>query len=204
MYKKNHDSIVEVIATQGLLDSSGSGVVVSDDGKILTNFHVISMSDNFEEKIFETIQVRLPSEEIYYDVEVIKIDPNKDLALLQILDFDESMKFNNISINDKDNLMVGDVCYAIGNVNSLSISMSKGIISNTSIAVEMNGYTNSYIQSNIDIAKGSSGGALVDEYGNLIGMTTLRLKDVSGNTAYGFAYSIKINDILDFLEELEY
>ena len=82
---------------------------------------------------------------------------------------------------------------------SQGISISQGILSNTSVRIVIDGEARSYIQAEINIAAGSSGGALLNERGKLIGITTLRLKDQYGNPQYGYGYSIPVSVIVRFL-----
>jgi len=199
IYNKNINSVVELKGSYGILEATGTGVVVTNDGMILTNYHVVTYIEASETIVYDNIEVRLPTQDDYYFAEVVKTDSENDMALLQIIDYDESFGFKKIRFGSSDKIKTGDICYALGNVGSISISFSKGMISNRSILIEMNNAESAFIQSNIDISKGSSGGALLNEYGNLIGLTTLRLKDASGNTTYGFVYSIKLEDIIEFI-----
>ena len=201
VYNKNINSVVEPKASYGILEATGTGVVVTNDGMILTNYHVVTYRESNETYVYDNIEVRLPTQDDYYQAEVVKTDFENDMALLQIIDYDKTYGFEKIIFGNSDSVKTGDLCYALGNVGGISILFSKGMISNKSISIKMNDAENSYIQSNIDISKGSSGDALLNEYGNLIGLTTLRLKDASGNTILGFVYSIKLEDIIVFINE---
>ncbi len=201
VYNKNINSVVELKASYGILEATGTGVVVTNDGMILTNYHVVTYAESNETYVYDNIEVRLPTQDDYYQAEVVKTDFENYMTLLQIIDYDKTYGFEKIIFGNSDSVKTGDPCYALGNVGGISISFSKGMISNKGISIKMNDAENSYIQSNIDISKGSSGGALLNEYGNLIGLTTLRLKDASGNTILGFVYSIKLEDIIVFINE---
>ena len=99
----------------------------------------------------------------------------------------------------KGRVKAGATCYSVGNMSNQGISISKGIISSESISIIIDNEARKYIQAQINIALGSSGGALLDSRGKLIGITTLRLKDRYGNPQYGYGYSIPISVVLDFL-----
>ncbi len=200
IYKRNTRSVVEIKAYTDSLISYGSGVVYSDNDEIITNLHVISYMDNNTRVYFDKIVVRLPTQNEYFEVKLDKFDLNNDLALLSIIDPNVSCDFKKITLGNSDKIQVGDRCYALGNINNLSIIMSFGYISSKLIIIENEGVQNSYIQANIDINKGSSGGALLDEYGRLIGITTLRLRDINGDIISGYGYSIPVSEIINFYE----
>jgi serine protease Do len=86
----------------------------------------------------------------------------------------------------------------LGNFANLSLSLSQGSIANNLLTLEVGGHLRDFIASDITIASGSSGGALLNIYGHLIGITTLRLKDELGNVIYGYGYSIPLKVIEEF------
>jgi S1-C subfamily serine protease len=97
-------------------------------------------------------------------------------------------------------LKFNDEVYALGNLNKVGVSLTKGVISNPKINVDYNGNTREVIQSDLVIAEGNSGGALVDDEGKLIGITTFRLKDGSNDTIYGICYSIPVNIVVEYIK----
>jgi len=200
IFNKNIQSIVEVKSTTDEIESFGSAVVISNQGELITNFHVVSYTQNSEKYIHKVILIRLSTQETYIEVEVTTFDEYSDLAVLKIIVSEQYSEFKPIELGNSDNLSIGDICYAIGNAGNLSISMSQGIIGSPSIKLVIDGEEKTYIQSDISITSGSSGGALVDEWGRLIGITTLRLKDNTGAVIYGYGYSISVNQIKGFLE----
>jgi S1-C subfamily serine protease len=199
IFNKNIQSIVEVKSTTNEIESFGTAVVISNQGELITNFHVISYIQNSDKHIHETILIRLSTQEIYTEAIVTKFDEYNDLAVIKIIDLEQYSEFKPIELGDSDHLSIGDICYAIGNAGNLSISMSQGIIGSPSIKLVVDGEEKTYIQSDISITSGSSGGALVDEWGRLIGITTLRLRDNTGAVIYGYGYSISVNEIKQFL-----
>ena len=198
IYVNTISSVVELKAIDGDIESFGSAVVVSNEGEFITNYHVITYLTNNVNTMYSQIYVRLASEEDYYEVEVIRYDDKVDLALIRLIDISQQDKFKKIAFSPGD-IRAGDTCYAIGNMNSQGISISKGIVSNPRISILLNNETRTYIQSEVNISKGSSGGSLLDIEGRLIGITTLRLKDIYGNPQYGYGYSVPIEIVLDFL-----
>ncbi len=200
IFKDNIFSIVEVKSTTDEFESFGTAVVISDQGELITNFHVVSYIQNSEKHIHETILIRLSTQETYTEVEVTKFDKYNDLAVIKVIASEKHNEFKSIDLGNSDKLSIGDTCYAIGNAGNLNISMSQGIIGSPSIKLVIDGEEKTYIQSDISITSGSSGGALVDEWGRLIGITTLRLKDNTGAVIYGYGYSITVNQIKQFLE----
>ncbi len=121
---------------------------------------------------------------------------------LTILKFDneKNLNFTPINFSNSTNLKEGEYVYAIDNTLNHGISITKGIVSLPLINVSYEDYEMELIQCDLTIANGNSGGALLNLKGNLIGMTTLRLKNKSGYIEYGIAYSIPSKDISDYLE----
>jgi serine protease Do len=200
IFQRVVNSVVELKAVDGDNESFGSAIVISGDGELITNYHVVSYKKENEAVIYSHVYVRLATEDNYYEVKVIKTDEYYDLALLKIIDV---LKYNSFKkINKTTNpSFSGAACYAVGNMNSQGISISKGIISNSDINIIINNETHSYIKAEVNISTGSSGGALLNVYGELIGITTLRLKDNYGNPQYGYGYSIPNKIINSFLKD---
>ena len=198
VFKKAVDGVLETWAVAGERESAGSAVVINDAGELITNYHVVSYKQDEQSVIYEEIYVRLATEEEYHEAEVIKFDEHQDLALLKVTDETYQAKLKRIRVA-KERVRTGATCYSVGNMSNQGISISKGIISSESISIIIDNEARKYIQAQISIALGSSGGALLDSRGKLIGITTLRLKDRYGNPQYGYGYSIPISVVLDFL-----
>ena len=109
-------------------------------------------------------------------------------------------KFTPMKMADSSKISTGDKVYAIGNSANYGLSMSEGIIGSPLINIKYNEINRSVIQANINITEGNSGGALVDDNGCLIGITTFRTKDHSGNVIYGISYCIPINTVLEYIK----
>ena len=155
--------------------SLGSGVILSSDGYILTNQHVVG--DNSLRVTTELYDGRK------FIAQLIGIDKGTDLAVLKIQD--DEILFPSIEIEDSDKLNIGDIVLAIGNPYGLGQSVSMGIVSATGREFD-NPYSN-YIQTDASINRGNSGGALIDTKGRLIGINTLIRSSSGGSEGIGLA-----------------
>jgi serine protease Do len=176
----NQDKIQQVPAGQG------SGVIVSSDGYILTNNHVIS--DRGGRKV-DIVYVTLNDGE-EYEAEIVGYDEKTDIAVLKI-DADD---LPTAVMADTDNLKIGDVVFAIGNPLGIGKTVTMGIISATGRDLDLLGDTGyeSFIQTDAAINMGNSGGALVDAEGRLIGINTAIISQSGGNIGIGFAVPVKL------------
>ena len=164
----------------------GSGVIFSEDGYIVTNFHVISGNQ------FTKVKLNNGQE---YEANLIGGDRNADIAILKI---NTTNSLKPIKISDSNDLKIGDKVLAIGNPYGIGISVSSGIVSATG-----RDYGNPYlelIQTDAAINPGNSGGALINENGNLIGINT---KIFSRTGAYqGLGFAIPSNIVVQIASEL--
>ncbi|MBA3698567.1 MAG: DegQ family serine endoprotease [Planctomycetes bacterium] len=166
----------------------GSGVIVSKDGYILTNNHVIAGA--------QTITVTLPDRREPLVAKLIGADPKSDLAVLKI---DDAGTLPAITLGDSDQIEVGDVVLAIGNPFGVGQTVTSGIISARGRGVGLADYED-YIQTDASINPGNSGGALVDTHGKLIGINTAILSPSGGNLGIGFAVPVNMaRGIMDSL-----
>ena len=199
IYSDNINSIVEVKATtEDLGESFGTGVIYDTQGYLLTNAHVISYKSLGENQLFDTFEIRFPLLKEYQSATFVKVDYELDLAILKIND--ESIKYNPIEFSGSD-YDFGDIVYAIGNTSNYGIGISQGIISVPEVNVKYDDISRLVIQADINIASGNSGGALLNEKGELIGITTFRTKDLLGNVNYGFTYSIPLKVVKEYIKE---
>jgi len=160
--------------------SLGSGVIVSKNGYIVTNNHVVENADEITVTIGDN-----PKE---YNAKVIGKDSGSDLAVIKIKGND----FKAIKFGYSSTLKVGDVVFAIGNPFGVGITLTQGIISALNKDnVGINRYEN-FIQTDASINPGNSGGALVDSRGALIGINSAILTRSGGNNGIGFAIPIHI------------
>jgi len=160
----------------------GSGVIVSENGYILTNNHVVADAD--------TLEVELPDGRTF-KARVVGTDPKTDVAVIKI----EEHNLPAVVVADSDKLRVGDIVFAVGNPLGVGQTVTMGIISATGREVhlldDVSGYEN-FIQTDAAINQGNSGGALVDAKGRLIGINSAILSTSRGNIGIGFAIPINL------------
>ena len=169
----------------------GSGVIISEDGYILTNNHVVGDADE--------IMVSLPEDKKDYIAKVIGADPGTDVALIKI----DRTGLKPITIGDSSHLRVGDVTMAIGNPFGLEQTVTLGIISamgRADLNITGGGFEN-FIQTDASINRGNSGGALVDAQGRLIGINTAIQSGMAGGNI-GIGFAIPVNMALHIVESL--
>lgn len=177
--------------------SYGSAVVISNDGTLITNAHVITYKQLGESHLFNTISVRFVDEENFRDVVVVKYDLDLDIAVLKI---ECNKQISSIKVGNLKSLQHGDIVYAIGNMNNHGISITSGIVSTPQVNISYNNKIRNVIQCDLTISDGNSGGALIDKNGKLLGITTFRLKDTSNNIIYGISYSIPASTIMEYIK----
>jgi serine protease Do len=158
-------------------NASGSGVIISDDGYIVTNNHVINDAT--------AIEVVLNDKRVY-EAEILGVDPTTDLALLKI----NANELKAINLANSDDVKVGQWVIAVGNPFNLNSTVTAGIISakGRSLNLLQNPHAiESFIQTDAAINAGNSGGALVSIKGELIGINTAIQSNTGSYTGYGFA-----------------
>lgn len=157
----------------------GSGVIVSSDGYILTNSHVVENSDE--------IEVQFSDGRTKYKAEIIGTDPNSDVAVIKI----DATDLPAITMGDSAHLEVGDAVLAIGNPMNVGHTVTRGIVSALGREARMVNYEN-FIQTDAPINRGNSGGALIDAQGRLIGINTMIVSSSGGNNGIGFAIPVNM------------
>jgi len=157
----------------------GSGVIVSEDGYILTSNHVIESVDQIEIALADSRKVR---------ARVVGTDPETDLAVLKV----ELEKLPSITFAQPEQLRVGDVVLAIGNPFGVGQTVTLGIVSG--LGRSQLGITTfeNFIQTDAAINPGNSGGALVDADGNLVGINTAIYSETGGTQGIGYAIPVSI------------
>lgn len=168
-------------APERVQNSLGSGVIVSADGLIVTNHHVIAQSDE--------VRVAL-ADRREFDADIVLRDERSDLAVLRIRQRGE--RFPAIEIGDSDRLEVGDLVLAIGNPFGVGQTVTSGIVS--ALARTQVGITDFqfFIQTDAAINPGNSGGALVDMAGRLVGINTAIYSRTGGSVGIGFAIPVSM------------
>jgi Do/DeqQ family serine protease len=178
--------------------AAGSGVIVSDDGYIVTNNHVVENADK--------IQVHL-NDKRKYDATVIGRDPSTDLALIKI----DADHLPTLPYGNSDDVKVGQWVLAVGNPMNLTSTVTAGIVSAKARNINILQYDpakdifpiESFIQTDAAVNPGNSGGALVDASGNLIGINSAIASTTGAYTGYSFAIPVNIvrkvtNDLMQF------
>lgn len=198
IFKASVNSIVELkCCSENRAENFGTAIFI-EDNLLVTNAHVVTYKENGSVCEYEQCYIRFAAEDEYRDVSVLKYDNDLDIAVLEFKDTD--IKHKVIKTGNSDGIYYGDKVYAIGNSVNYGLSISEGIISTPAINIEYDGILRSVIQSDLNITYGNSGGALLDRYGRLIGMTSFRMKDANGEVVYGIAYSIPVNMIKDYIK----
>lgn len=176
---------IEVYNERGKAIASGSGFFVTTDGVAVTNYHVIE--DTHSAKVIMT------NGDVFNVDQVIAFDKDLDIAIIRISKTSENGKtvtgFPNAEIGDSDSVKAGQTIYALGSPAGLQNTISNGIISNVNRQLD----GNSFIQITAAISHGSSGGALVNEYGEVLGITSAGIED-----AENIGFAIPINMIKAF------
>lgn len=174
--------------TQRAQRALGSGVILSSDGYIVTNHHVIDGADE--------ITVTLSNSDKEYVAKLIGSDSGSDLALIKI----EAKNLQPIVLGNIGDVRVGDIVFAIGNPFGVGESVTQGIVSALGKnAIGINRYEN-FIQTDASINPGNSGGALVDSRGVLIGINTAILSRSGGN--HGIGFSIPVDMMQNIVSQL--
>ncbi len=179
---------------QQLKKGSGSGVIISDDGYIVTNNHVVEFADEVMVTLYDNHE---------YQATVVGTDPTTDLAVLKI----EASGLPVLRNADSDNAEVGQWVLAVGNPFDLTSTVTAGIISakgrNISIISNRQDAIEAFIQTDAAVNPGNSGGALVDAEGRLLGINTAIATQTGSFAGYSFAIPVNMvtriaNDIIEF------
>jgi putative serine protease PepD len=194
VYAETKDSVAYISATQAQGQATGSGFVVSDDGKIITNEHVVDGA--------QQVTVKLGTSGTELPAQVLAADASKDLALLQVDANGKSL--HPLTLGDSSKVQVGDTVFAIGNPYGLDHTFTSGIISalNREIQAPDGTPIDGALQTDAAINPGNSGGALLDANGDVIGVNSQiaganSSGGESGNVGIGFA--IASNTVRDFV-----
>ena len=185
--------------------ASGSGFVLTQDGYIVTNYHVI---EDAAEDSSVTIEVSFANGD-KYTAKLVGGEQDNDVAIIKI----DATGLQPVTLGDSDQLVVGETVYAIGNpLGELTYSLTDGIVSAldrliTTSSTDSNGNTVSttlnVLQTNCAINPGNSGGPLFDSYGNVVGIVSAKYtQSSSGVSAEGLGFALPINDVKEIFTEL--
>ena len=193
VYDQVLPSVVCVTADQGNGSASvGSGVVLTQSGYIVTNFHIIQGG--------VSLNVGLLSSTANYDAKLVGYDEELDLAVLKI----EAQGLVPARLGSSDQLSVGDSVYAIGNpMGYLHGTMTEGIISSPTRTIQVDGKDMNLLQTSAALNSGNSGGALTNAYGQVVGITSAKITGLENDTVIeGLGLVIPINDTIPFLNQM--
>ena len=172
---------------------AGSGIILSEDGYILTNNHVISGVDKIT--VF-VMPEEAGAEEATYEATLVGTSESNDIAVLKI----DAEGLNPATFGDSDQLELGELAVAIGNpMGNVHGSVTAGIISATEQELTIDDVTISAIQTDASINPGNSGGALFDSFGNVIGVVYAKSSSVS---IEGIGYAIPVNDVKTIIDQM--
>ena len=192
----NSDSVVEITisatATNIILgkyttSGSGSGVIISNDGYILTNNHVVSSAKDISIRLHDGTE---------YTAKIVGTDSKTDIAILKV----DAKNLKPVTIGDSDQLVVGDVAVVIGNpLGELGGTVTNGIISALEREITLDGSKMNLIQTNAAINPGNSGGGLFNGKGELVGIVIAKS---SGLAVEGLGFAIPINDVKNVISDI--
>lgn len=173
--------------------ASGSGFILTEDGYILTNYHVVEGSSSTKVALYDGSS---------YDAQLIGYDQSNDIAVLKI----EAQGLTPVVLGDSDQLIVGETVLAIGNpLGELTFSLTAGTVSALDREVTISGTgTMELIQTDAAINSGNSGGALFDLYGQVVGITNAKYSNNSSNGASidNIGFAIPINNVLSIVTSI--
>lgn len=179
--------------------AEGSGIIITEDGYILTNNHIVNTSSGnsyYEVSKANKVSVYLFNDETEYEAEIIGMDEQTDLAVIKI----NKTGLTAAELGNSDEVKVGEFSMAVGNPLGLQSSVTCGIISALNRKVtDTDGKTFTLIQTDAAINAGNSGGALVNAQGQVIGINTLKLQ---GTGIEGMGFAIPINSTTNIYEQL--
>ena len=198
LYKANINSVVSINTTittnvfnQTVQNAAaGSGFIVTADGYIVTNYHVIDSANSVKVTLYngETYDARIIGGDEDYDIAVIKIDA-QDLKA--------------VTFGDSSKLQVGEDIAAIGNpLGELTFSMSEGIVSSVDRAINVDGTPFNMIQVTSAINPGNSGGPLFNSYGEVVGIVSAKYSAYANTSVEGRGFAIPINDVIAMVEDI--
>ena len=172
--------------------SSGSGFVLTSDGYIVTNYHVV--------KDAQTVKVTMYSGD-EYDAQYVGGDEDYDIAVIKI----EATGLPAVTLGNSEELNVGDHVLAIGNpLGELTFSMSGGMVSSVNRTINVDGTPFNMIQTDTSINHGNSGGPLLNSYGEVVGIVSAKYSSTgsSGESVEGLGFAIPINDVSSMIQDI--
>ena len=194
VYDQVTPSVVAVLGMQKMYASVGTGVIFSEDGYILTNCHVIAGCSSCDVWVSDAHGV-----DREFEARVVGYDADADLAVLKI----EAENLPAAEFGVSDDLRVGDPVYAIGNPLGVELrnTLTNGIVSAINRDVDVDGVAMTLIQTTAALNSGNSGGPLINQYGQVIGINTIKMMS-SDDTIEGLGFAIPSSLALRWVNEL--
>ncbi|MBO4913895.1 MAG: trypsin-like peptidase domain-containing protein [Oscillospiraceae bacterium] len=198
LYKANINSVVSINTTittnvfnQTVQSASaGSGFIITSDGYIVTNYHVIDSANDVKVTLYDGKE---------YEAKVIGGDSDYDIAVLKI----EATGLQAVTLGNSATLQIGDDIAAIGNpLGELTFSMSEGIVSCVDREINLDGTPFNMIQVTAAINPGNSGGPLFNTYGEVVGIVSAKYTAYANTVAEGLGFAIPINDVIAMVEDI--
>lgn len=192
IYDQSIASVVSITCSLSAGSASGTGVIVSDNGYIVTNCHVVENS--------RSISVLL-SDDRTFDAAVVGTDPISDLAVIHI----EAEDLEAAVFGDSEDIRVGDTVCAIGDPlgSELRGTMTNGIVSAINRDITTGGRTMTLIQTNAALNSGNSGGPLIDRFGHVIGINTMKIGDnMNAAGVEGLGFAIPSATVVDVIAQI--
>ena len=170
--------------------SAGSGFVLTKDGFIVTNYHVVKNADTVKVTMYNGDE---------YDAKYVGGDEDYDIAVIKV----EAADLQPVTLGDSDKLNVGDHVLAVGNpLGELTFSMSGGMVSSVNRAINVSGTPFNMIQTDASINPGNSGGPMFNQYGEVVGIVSAKYSSYSNNSVEGLGFAIPINDVFAMIQDI--
>ena len=170
--------------------SSGSGFILTTDGYIVTNYHVVEDAQAIQVTLYDGTE---------YDAQYVGGDEDYDIAVIKV----DATDLQPVTLGDSDGLHVGDRVLAIGNpLGELTFSMSGGMVSSVNRAINVDGTPFNMIQTDASINPGNSGGPLLNSYGEVVGIVSAKYSSYSNESVEGLGFAIPINDVSSMIQDI--
>ena len=170
--------------------SAGSGFVLTKDGYIVTNYHVVKDADTVKVTMYNGDE---------YEAKYVGGDEDYDIAVIKV----EAADLQPVTLGDSEKLNVGDHVLAVGNpLGELTFSMSGGMVSSVNRAINVSGTPFNMIQTDASINPGNSGGPMFNQYGEAVGIVSAKYSSTGNESVEGLGFAIPINDVIAMIQDI--
>ena len=170
--------------------SAGSGFVLTKDGYIVTNYHVVKDADTVKVTMYNGDE---------YEAKYVGGDEDYDIAVIKV----EATELQPVTLGDSEKLNVGDHVLAVGNpLGELTFSMSGGMVSSVNRAINVSGTPFNMIQTDASINPGNSGGPMFNQYGEVVGIVSAKYSSTGNESVEGLGFAIPINDVFAMIQDI--